>query len=69
VYIFVYGTAAGGQSEEGGTASNLVERYDFETKAWEEMAPMATARFELDGRLYAAGAQGWWTNVNTVFTR
>ena len=35
---------AGGR--EGGAASNLVERYDFETKAWDEVAPMATARYE-----------------------
>ena len=53
--------AAGGQSEaDNGATSNLVERYDFATKAWEEVAPMATPRKAhkmavLDGKLYAVG--------------
>ena len=53
--------AAGGQSEaDNGATSNLVERYDFARKAWEEVAPMATPREAhvmavLDGKLYAVG--------------
>ena len=55
--------AAGGQSEAHGApgeAFNLVERYDFETKAWEAVAPMAEARYAhavavLEGKLYALG--------------
>ena len=42
------------------TWSVLVERYDLATKAWEAVAPMATARVAqavamLDGKLYAVG--------------
>ena len=57
--------AAGGQDaadddDMEDAPSNLVERYDFETKAWEAVAPMAEARSRLavavlDGKLYAAG--------------
>ena len=36
--------AAGGETVADGATSNLVERYDFETKAWEAVAPMAEAR-------------------------
>ena len=39
--------AVGGESEEDGANSNVVERYDFETKAWEAVAPMATPRKNL----------------------
>ena len=54
--------AAGGESEDDGAASNLVERYDLATKAWEAVAPMAEAReyhgmAVLDGKLYAAGGE------------
>ena len=38
--------AAGGESEADGTLSNLVERYDPATNAWEAVAPMAAARTE-----------------------
>ena len=39
---------------------SMVERYDLTTKAWEEVAPMAEARYAhavavLDGKLYALG--------------
>ena len=42
----------------------MVERYDFETKAWEAVAPMAEARDDhalagLDGKLYAVGGQNY----------
>ena len=52
--------AAGGQSEADGATSNLVERYDLATKAWEAVAPMATPREShavavLDGKVYAVG--------------
>ena len=55
---------AGGRSEADGEADlatfNLVERYDLTTKAWEEVAPMAEARYAhavavLEGKLYAVG--------------
>ena len=51
---------AGGESEDNGTTSNLVERYDLATKSWEAVAPMAAARYfhataVLDGKLYAVG--------------
>ena len=52
--------AVGGMSEADDATSNLVERYDFATNAWEAVAPMATARdyhgvAVLDGKLYAVG--------------
>ena len=52
--------AVGGQSEADDATSNLVERYDLATNAWEAVAPMATARdghavAALDGKLYAVG--------------
>ena len=53
--------AAGGQENEADDAtSNLVERYDPATNAWEVVAPMAEARHShavtvLDGKLYAVG--------------
>ena len=51
---------AGGESEDDGTTSNLVERYDLATKSWEAVAPLAEARYDhavavLDGKLYAVG--------------
>ena len=50
--------AVGGR--EGGAPSNLVERYDFATNAWEEVAPMTTphgahAVAVLDSKLFAVG--------------
>ena len=53
--------AAGGRNEAA-VSLNLVERYDFATKRWEAVAPMATphvvhALSVLDGKLYAAGGQ------------
>ena len=52
--------AAGGRNEADDATSNLVERYDLATNAWEEVAPMAEARQThdvavLDGKLYAVG--------------
>ena len=46
--------------EEERVEQHLVERHDFETNAWEAVAPMAEARYEhavavLDGTLYAVG--------------
>jgi len=51
---------AGGESEDAGAASNLVERYDFATNSSEAVAPLAEARYDLavgvlDGKLYAVG--------------
>ena len=52
--------------------SNSVERYDFETKAWETVAPMAVSREAagvavLDAKLYAVGghtgAAGEFSNL------
>ena len=36
--------AGGGHEDEDDAAFNSVERYDPATNAWEEVAPMATAR-------------------------
>jgi len=36
--------AAGGESEADGTPSNLVERYDLTTNAWEAVAPTAAVQ-------------------------
>ena len=52
--------AVGGESEDDGATSNLVERYDLAANAWEAVAPMGTARQEhavavLDGKVYAVG--------------
>ena len=52
--------AAGGMNEADGATSNLVERYDPATKAWEAVEPLAAARgcvglAVLDGKLYAVG--------------
>ena len=52
--------AAGGEIEADGAPSNLVERYDLATNAWEAVAPMAEARLSaaaavLEGKLYAVG--------------
>ena len=52
--------AAGGESEADGTPSNLVERYDLTTNAWEAVAPTAAVRDShavavLDAKLYAVG--------------
>ena len=51
--------SAGGQNDNF-AASNSVERYDFETKAWEAVAPLSEARYDhavavLDGKLYTVG--------------
>ena len=52
--------AAGGEREADEAPDNSVERYDLETKAWEAVAPMATARIShamtvLDSRMYTVG--------------
>ena len=52
--------AVGGFIDED-DPSNSAERYDFATKAWEAVAPMALARYQpgvavLNGKLYAVGA-------------
>ena len=55
--------AAGGLNEVDSAISNAVERYDFATNAWEEVAPIAEVRDRhavtvLDGKLYAVGGEG-----------
>jgi len=57
--------AVGGSDHDGASLS-LVEWYDPALDAWEEVAPMSTARDEvavavLDGKLYAVGGE---SNVN-----
>ena len=57
--------AVGRASEADEAPSISVDRYDLASKAWEAVAPMATARDELtvavlDGKLYAVGG----TNPN-----
>ena len=64
--------AVGGMDADN-ASTNLVERYDLATKAWDVVAPMATPRENhamavLDGKLYAAGGENvdGQENLNSV---
>ena len=58
--------AVGGQSEADGATSNLVERYDLATKAWEAVAPMATARRLTPWRCSTASCTLWAATTTTT---